>query len=148
MARLARNIATRQRRQVIGRLGRRYPLNDIRVAEIHAPSPGSFILLLSEFEHSQACYFALGKKGISADKIADEAISEFEAFMATDGVIDQYLADQLLLPMAFANGSSKIHTPQVTQHLVTNAEVIKTFLTAEINISGEVGEPGLVTVTP
>lgn len=148
VANLARNIAARQRRQVIGQLGRRFPLNDIRIAEIPALSPGSLILLLAEFEHSQACYFALGEKGKSADKVADEAIAEFEAFVATDGVIDPYLADQLLLPLAFASGPSEFHTSQVTRHLVTNAEVIRAFLLVEIEISGEIGQPGVVRVNP
>jgi RNA 3'-terminal phosphate cyclase (ATP) len=147
VAKLARNIATRQRRQVIGRLGRRFPLNDIRVADLPAPSPGSLILLLAEFEKSQVCYFALGKKGKSADKVADEAIGEFEAFVATDGVIDQYLADQLLLPLAFTDGPSEFHTSQVTNHLVTNANIIHNFLPVGIKISGEIGDPGIVTVT-
>jgi RNA 3'-terminal phosphate cyclase (ATP) len=148
VANLARNIATRQRRQVLGRLGRRYPLNDIRIANIPASSPGSLILLLAEFEHSQVCYFALGEKGKSADKVADGAIREFEAFAATDGAIDQYLADQLVLPMAFADGPSEFHTSQVTMHLVTNAEVIQAFLPVEIKIQGKIGDPGIVQVTP
>jgi RNA 3'-terminal phosphate cyclase (ATP) len=148
VAGLARNIAARQRRQVLGRLGRRFPLNDIRIADLPAPSPGSLILLLAEFEKSQVCYFSLGKKGKSADKVADEAIGEFEAFVATDGAIDQYLADQLLLPLSFATGPSEFHTSQVTKHLVTNAEVIRAFLPVDINISGEIGEPGIVRVVP
>ncbi len=148
VAKLARNIATRQRRQVIGRLGRRFPLNDIRIVDISAPSPGSLILLLAEFEHSQVCYFALGQKGKSADKVADVAIDEFEAFIATDGVIDQYLADQLLLPLAFADGPSEIYTSQVTEHLVTNAEVIRTFLPVDVKIIGGIGDPGIVKIIP
>ncbi|MFN2127366.1 MAG: RNA 3'-terminal phosphate cyclase [Anaerolineales bacterium] len=148
VAKLSRNIATRQRRQVIGRLGRRYPLNDIRVVEFDAPSPGSMILLLAMFERSQACYFALGKKGVSADKIADKAINEFESFIATQGAIDQYLADQLLLPIVFAGSASEFHTSSITKHLLTNAEVIKAFLPAEIVINGSIGEPGIVIVNP
>jgi RNA 3'-terminal phosphate cyclase (ATP) len=148
VANLSRNIATRQRRQVLGRLGRRFPLNNIRVVDLPAPSPGSLILLLAEFEKSQACYFALGEKGKSADKVADEAIAGFEAFVATEGVIDQYLADQLLLPLAFAAGSSEFYTSQVTKHLVTNAEVIRKFLPVEIKISGKIGKPGIVSIIP
>jgi len=148
IANLSRNIATRQRRQVLGRLGRRYPLNDIRILEMSAPSPGTFILLLAQFEHSQACYFALGEKGKPAERVADEACREFEAFVDSDGVIDQYLADQLLLPMAVASGSSEFSTSQVTPHLLTNAEVIRAFLPVEIDIQGEVGKPGWVKVIP
>ena len=148
VAKLSRNIATRQRRQVIGRLGRRYPLNDIRVIELPAPSPGSMILLLAIFEHSQACYFALGKKGVSADKIADKAINEFESFMATEGAIDQYLADQILLPIVFAGSASEFATCKITNHLLTNIEVIKSLLPVEIKINGSMGEPGTVIVNP
>jgi RNA 3'-terminal phosphate cyclase (ATP) len=148
VANLTRNIATRQRRQVIGRLGRRFPLNDIRIADFQAASPGSVILLLADFEFSQVCYFSLGKKGLSADKVADKAIGEFEAFFATDGVIDQYLADQMLLPLAFGAGPSEFHTCQITQHLVTNAAVIQAFLAVAIMIDGMVGEPGRVTIKP
>ena len=148
VANLSRNIATRQRRQVIGRLGRRFPLNDIRILEMPAPSSGTFILLLAEFEHSQACYFALGEKGKSAETVADEACRAFEAFVATDGVIDQYLADQLLLPMSLANGPSMFRTSQVTQHLLTNAAVVRAFLPVEIEIRGEIGEPGEVQIAP
>jgi RNA 3'-terminal phosphate cyclase (ATP) len=148
VAKLSRNIATRQRRQVIGRLGRRYPLNDIRVVEIPASSPGSMILLLAIFEHSQACYFALGKKGVSADKIADQAINDVELFIATGGSIDQYLADQLLLPVVFAESDSEFNTCKITNHLLTNIEVIKAFLPVEITISGSIGEAGSIIVKP
>jgi RNA 3'-terminal phosphate cyclase (ATP) len=148
VAKLSRNIAVRQRRQVIGRLGRRFPLNDIRIINMNAPSPGSLILLLAEFEYSHVCYFALGEKGKSADKVADQAIRELESFMATDGVVDQYLADQLLLPLAFASGPSEFRTSNVTQHLLTNAEVICAFLPVKIDINGLIGAQGLVVVTP
>ena len=47
VANLPRNIATRQRRQVIGRMGRHYPLNDIRVTEFPAASPGCLDLCLA-----------------------------------------------------------------------------------------------------
>jgi RNA 3'-terminal phosphate cyclase (ATP) len=148
VANLSRNIATRQRRQVIGRLGRRFPLNDIRIFEMQAPSPGSLILLLAEFEHTHVCYFALGQKGKSADKVADEAIAKFEAFMATNGVIDEYLADQILLPLAFAKGTSVFYTSKVTNHLITNAKIIEVFLPIRIKIEGGLGEPGVVTLIP
>jgi RNA 3'-terminal phosphate cyclase (ATP) len=148
VSKLSRNIAIRQRRQVIGRLGRRFPLNDIRIVEFPALSPGSLILLLAEFEHSLVCYFALGQKGKSADKVADQAIREFEDFIATDGVIDQYMADQLLLPLAFAVGPSKFRTSKITRHLTTNAEVIRAFLPVKIHILGRINEPGIVSVTP
>lgn len=145
---LDRKIAKRQREQVIRRLGARFPLNDIRVLEIPSRFMGTMLLLLAEFEFSQCCYFALGAKGKPAEQVANEAVDALEAFLATDGAIDQYLADQLLLPLSIADGISQLRTSMVTNHLVTNARIIQAFLPAKIEIRGEIGEPGSITIDP
>ena len=64
------------------------------------------------------------------------------------GAIDEYLADQLLLPLAFALGESKFRTAQVTPHLQTHAEVIRAFGAAAIEIEREHGKEGNVRVVP
>jgi RNA 3'-terminal phosphate cyclase (ATP) len=148
VANLKRSIAERQRAQVIRRLGDRYYLNDIRIINLRARFKGTFLLLIAEFEAGQSCYFSLGKIGKPAERVADEAVDQMEAFMDTQATVDQYLADQLLLPMAFASGSSEIKTSKVSQHLITNAEVIRAFLPVEIVIEGQLGQPGVVRVQP
>ena len=145
---LDRRIARRQREQVIRRLGPCYPLNDIRVHEMPSRFMGTMLLLLAEFDFSQCCYFALGVKGKPAEQVADEAIDALEEFLATDGAIDQYLADQLLLPLAFATGVSQLRTSKVTDHLVTNARIIHSFIPAQIEIQGEIGEAGTIRIHP
>lgn len=104
------------------------------------------ILLKAVHEKSQACYVGLGERGKPAEKVADEAAEALLVFMATDGAIDEYLADQLLVPLTFTPGISELQTSRVTQHLITNAEVIRAFTRTEIKIDGELGEPGLVRV--
>ena len=147
-ANLPRDIAKRQRQRVVSRLGSKCPLNDIRNVQFPARFKGTVMLLLAEFEHSQCCYFALGAPGKRAEVVADEVVDQIEEFMDSDGAIDQYLAAQLLLPLAFANGPSMLRTSKLTQHLLTNAEVIQAFLPTEIKIDGQLGEPGLVEITP
>jgi RNA 3'-terminal phosphate cyclase (ATP) len=148
VANLPRDIAKRQRQRVVSRLGASYPLNDIRTVQLSSHFKGTFLLLLAEFEHGQACYFGLGAPGKRAEAVADEAIDELEAFLSSDGVIDPYLADQLLLPLVFADGPSKIRTSKVTQHLLTNAEIIQQFLPLEINIDGQLNQAGTVSIDP
>ena len=148
VANLDRRIAERQRNQVIRRLGDKYKLNDIRVRQLPSNFKGTIMLLLGEFEFSQCCYFSLGKPGKPAERVADEAINALESFMATNGVIDEYLADQLLLPLAFASGRSRFRSAKLTNHLITNADLIKKFINVEIDIDGVIGQPGLVTVQP
>ena len=57
------------------------------------------MVLLAEFEQGQACCFALGKRGKRAELVAGEAVDELLKFLATDGAVDRWLADQLLLPV-------------------------------------------------
>jgi len=61
-------------------------------------------------------------------------------------VTDPHLADQLLLPMALAPGSSSMTTTRVTEHLLTNRWVVEQFLPGRVRIEGNVGDPGLVIV--
>ncbi|MGB5472606.1 MAG: RNA 3'-terminal phosphate cyclase, partial [Gammaproteobacteria bacterium] len=100
------------------------------------------------FEHSQACFFALGARGKRAERVADEAVADLLEFLATDGAVDRWLADQLLLPLACAGQPSVLRTSEVTLHLLTNADVIRCFLPVAIAVSGVVGEPGTVRVVP
>jgi RNA 3'-phosphate cyclase len=148
IANLDRRIAERQRSQVVRRLGDRYYLNDIRISNLPATHRGTVIFLVAEFENSQAGFFALGELGKPAERVADEAIDALVPFLESEGCIDRHLADQLLLPLAFASGISRLKTEQVTNHLLTNAKVIMEFLPARIDISAPVGSPGLVTIEP
>jgi RNA 3'-terminal phosphate cyclase (ATP) len=139
-------IAGRMRRRATQQLQHTDVVCDIASTTLDALSPGAFLLLLAEFEHSQACYYALGARGKPAEAVADEAVGQLQEFLATDGAIDEYLADQLVLPLALTPGVSELRTSRVTQHLVTNAEIVKRFLPVAIEISGDIGRPGQVGI--
>lgn len=147
VANLPGHIAERQRKQALRRLKSLAPA-DIQLASLQAPSPGTFLLLLAEFEHTRACFFALGKKGKPAERVADEAVEALEAFLTTRAATDPYLADQLLLPLAFAGGESQVHTARISHHLRTNAAVIEAFMPGTIAIQGQPDGPGIVHITP
>jgi RNA 3'-terminal phosphate cyclase (ATP) len=148
IANLDRKIAERQRNRVLRRLGDQYRLNDIRIVYLPSLSKGTMLLLVAEFEFTQCCYFALGELGKPAERVADEAVDSLLAFLETGAAVDQYMADQLLLPLAFADGPSALHTSKITNHLITNAQVLRAFLSADIEISGEIGQPGTVRIDP
>ena len=148
IANLEEGIARRQKLQALRRLE---PIcNDSKIETVNMPSPGKGTLLLvqAEFEHSTCCYFGLGAIGKRAEQVADEAVDALEAFLASDGAVDEHLADQLLLPLAFANGPSQFRTSRVTLHLLTNAEILQAFLPMRIQIDGAEGQPGTVTISP
>lgn len=142
------HITRRMRDRVVSRLGKSHPLQDLKVKHIPGHGKGAFILLLARFETSQACYFSLGERGKRAEVVADEAVDQMLEFLHTDGCVDKYLADQLLVPLALAEGPSRIRVPVITSHLVTNAEIIQKFLPVHITFSADIGAPGIVEVEP
>ena len=148
VANLDEGIARRQKLQALRRLEPLCPDSKIEIVQLPSPGKGTMLLLQAEFEHTTCCHFSLGAIGKRAEQVADDAVDELEAFLATNGAVDEHLADQLLLPLAFASGPSRFRTSRVTLHLLTNAEVIHTFLPARITIEGQEGQPGTVTIEP
>ena len=148
VANLAEGIGIRQRKQALQGLRGLACEIDIELAELPAHSRGTVLVLLAEFERSQACVFALGAPGKRAERVADEAVGELLMFLATDGAVDRWLADQLLLPLACSGQPSTLRTSEVTRHLLTNADVIRHFLPAEITLSGALGEPATIRIVP
>ena len=148
VANLDNEIARRQKLQALRRLEPVCRDTKIETLELPSHTKGTFILLLAEFEYSQAAYSALGELGKRAERVADEAVAPLLELLETDGAIDPYLADQLLLPLALASGPSQIRTAAVTQHLLTNAEVIRAFLPVNIEVEGDLGQAATVRVVP
>ena len=148
VANLDRRIAERQREQVIRRLGHRYPLNDIRIVQLPSKYKGTTLCLVCEFEYSQCCYFSLGAPGKPAEKVANEVCEHIEFLLSSEATLDEFISDQLLLPLTFAKSQSTYSTAKVTRHLLTNAKVIQSFLPTRIKILGEIDSPGSITITP
>jgi len=145
---LPESIAERQRKRAVKRLIDLGCPVEIENQTLPSPGKGTLLLLQAEFESGQACYFGLGARGKSAERVADEVVDVLQVFLHGEGVVDEYLADQLLLPLAFADGDSEFRSSTITQHLLTNAEVIRAFGAAEINIRGKLDQPGVVEIRP
>jgi RNA 3'-terminal phosphate cyclase (ATP) len=92
--------------------------------------------------------FALGEKGKPAEAVADEVVDQVRTFARTKPLgVDEHSADQLLLPLALADGSSQFRVSAISSHLLTNAAVIQIFLNRQISCDGDKGESGQVTVS-
>lgn len=154
VANLDLQIAERQKRWAAGRLYAQFPGLRIKTAQIPSRFKGTMLLLQATFASDSTlspaacCCYGLGERGKPAERVADEAVDALQAFLATDGALDPYLADQLLIPLAFASGESRLRTSRITKHLLTNAGVIMQFQAAQVSIDGESGHPGSVQITP
>lgn len=94
---------------------------------------GNALLLHLSFEHLSELICAFGTKGKKSEAVAHEACQQALSYLASKAAVGEYLADQLLLPMALA-GSGSFTTHKVTPHLKTNADIIQRFLPVNINI--------------
>ena len=120
---------------------------DIRVMQVEAASAGAQLILIAEFENINAGFSAMGRRGRTSEAVADEAVAALGAHVRGDAALDSHLADQVLLPLAFARDSSVFTCSGATAHLETNAWVIEQFGIASIRIQPR-GDVTRVTVMP
>lgn len=144
---LPEEIAQRQKEQVEKRLAAAGISCEISIGAVKGNSPGTVVALHLPTTVVPTVYFGLGARGKRAETVADEAVNQLLQHLNTDAsAIDPHSADQLLLPLAFAEGTSKFRVMEVTQHLLTNVGIIKQFVERPLEVMGEEREAGVVVV--
>lgn len=122
--------------------------------KVKSDSPGTmlFVYSIDKDGIKRAGFFELGKKGYPAEKVGEEAASQFLEFLKTEAQIEEHLADQILIPLSLAilksnKKSFSFTTSKVTKHLLTQAWLIPQFIeNIEIKILGKEKLPGEVKV--
>ena len=147
IANLDFNVAERQRGQSLKRLERLGYQPQIAIDKMSSRYKGTMMLLQAEFETGSGCFTALGAIGKRAEKVADEAVDDLIEYLNANGCIDKYLADQLILPLSIVKGESIFSASKLTNHLVTNLEIVKKFLNIKAKVEGGIGEPGVVNIS-
>ena len=146
VANLPRKIAERQRDRVLQRLRGEGRTAEIELIETDAPGAGSFLSLVAETAGIPAGFSALGERGKPAQRVADEAVDALFDFLKAEAACDPHLADQLILPMALAPGTSRLTTSRVTRHLLSTVQLAQQLLGCPVQVGGEEGSPGQVTI--
>jgi RNA 3'-terminal phosphate cyclase (ATP) len=134
---------TNRARNLLADRGIQAQIEPLRVRGV---GPGAGIFLIAEYEKALAGFSSIGERGKPSERVAEEAVERFTAYDTCECAVDRYLADQLLLPMALAGGRSEMTVAEVSQHLITNAYIIRLFTDARITIHGEKNERGHVLV--
>jgi RNA 3'-terminal phosphate cyclase (ATP) len=110
--------------------------------------PGSVLVLELNTTPAPTVFVGLGARGKPAETVADETVDEVISYLeAGPALVDCHSADQIVLPLALAEGPSEYTVAAVTSHLVTNIEVIGRFLERRIVCEGEEGQPGRVRIS-
>jgi RNA 3'-terminal phosphate cyclase (ATP) len=146
VAGLSEDIARRQVKRAVHRLSRLTSPDRFPLEQWHG-GPGSVLAVIVETTPAPALFFGLGARGKPADQVADEAVEEALGYLdAAPAAVDRHSADQILLPLAFAEGPSNYSVAEVTQHLLTNLGVVRRFLDRDLICEGVEGQPGVVKI--
>ena len=141
------DVAERMRTTATGLLAERGLVAEIAQTEWPGIGPGAAIVLTAEYEGGAvATFVGLGERGKPAERVAEEAVAEFLAHHDAGGAVDPHSADQILLPLALADGYSRFSVSEVTEHLRTNARTLRAFVGCEIRITEDETGGGRVEV--
>jgi RNA 3'-phosphate cyclase len=154
VAGLPEEIARRQARRAMNRLKDTGLCLNIR-EETWPGGPGTVLALTVDTQPAPTMFFGLGARGKRAERVADEAVDQLLSYLAglraltqpgSPSTLDPHSADQIVLPLALAEGPSEFRVSEVTSHLLTNIGVIGRFVEREIICEGEEGEWGLFKI--
>jgi RNA 3'-terminal phosphate cyclase (ATP) len=145
VAGLPEHVARRQARRATARLEAAGLEVEIRLEEWPG-GPGSVLGLTFDDVPVPTFFFGLGARGKPAERVADEAVEQALAYHAAGAPVDSHSADQLVLPLALADGPSEFRVSEITRHLTTNIAVIQKFLPRRIECDGEEGATGVVRI--
>ncbi len=108
--------------------------------------PGSGIVLWAETSEKAVLeYDSLGARGKPAEKVGEEAAVGLVRQIRNGGAVDVHHTDQFIPFMALARGRSEIFSSEISLHTLTAIMVAEQIIGAEFHVSGEKGEPGIVS---
>ena len=128
------SITRRLRDRALSRLADRGLPAEIEMIEMPGRSPGATLSLSAHHGPVASTFVALGRRGLPSESVADEAVDDLLAFEDSAAAVDLHSADQILLPLALAEGRSVYSVADVTEHLRTNVATIGSFLDRPIRI--------------
>jgi len=105
---------------------------------LDGPGQGNMLSLQVRKGESINCFDALGEIGLTAEKLARKVAKMAQAFYTSKASVNEYLADQLLMPMALA-GEGVFTTDTLSLHTRTNIDVIERFLDGRFDVSEDQG---------
>lgn len=107
---------------------------------------GAAVLVAGSCQQGRFGFLALGQKGKPIEKVAEDATASFWRWFRGGAATEEHLADQLVLPLAFAAGESRWTTEHASLHLRTVLWVAAHFLPIRYAIEEAADGSALVTL--
>lgn len=106
----------------------------LKIRGLHASKgPGNALMLTLEYANCAEVFMRLGEKGLASEAVAKKLLQEGGKYVKSDAAVSEYLADQLLLPMALGAGGV-FSAVAISDHFNTNVGVIEQFLDVKISV--------------
>ncbi|HEY6329219.1 MAG TPA: RNA 3'-terminal phosphate cyclase, partial [Blastocatellia bacterium] len=93
----------------------------------NSAGPGNVAIIEIQAESVTEVFTGFGQHGLAAEAVADQAAKAARRYIGAEVAVAEYLADQLLVPMAVGGGGAFTTLP-LSRHASTNIEVIGKFL--------------------
>lgn len=123
------NIAERE----LATLQQKLDLQQAEQLQLKGISQGNSLFVCIDSEQHCQVFSALGELRKSGEQIAGQLAKEVNHYLHSQAVADEYLADQLLLPLALGQGG-RFTAQTLSEHTRTQAEMIKRFIDCEIEL--------------
>jgi RNA 3'-terminal phosphate cyclase (ATP) len=136
VANLSEDIARRGRQDLAQSLP---SVNAVEIVEGSSPGAGAAVFIASQYQHAFGGFTGIGERKKWMGAVVEEAVIPFLAWESSQATVDEHLADQLILPAVFAEGSSRWRTSVVTEHLRTVVWLVKQFVDRSIEIDEREG---------
>jgi RNA 3'-terminal phosphate cyclase (ATP) len=116
------------------------------VEDRDSAGPGNVVQVEIESDHVTELFTGFGEKRVSAEAVAERLAKEVREYLESGAPVGEYLADQLLIPLALAGGGSFVTTP-LSPHSTTNIDVIEKFLPRKFQVDRSTETRHRVTVS-
>jgi RNA 3'-terminal phosphate cyclase (ATP) len=108
------------------------PLNAINVP---GRGPGNAVMIWYEYENVTEMVTGFGQQGVSAERVASDAVREIRQYLRSDAALGEHLTDQWLLLLALAvwrtGFTHQFTCVNLSSHATTHIQIIQYFLGVE-----------------
>ena len=134
---LPKEIAERQANSALRILRYYYP--DVKISvtykRVDSLSPGTSVTCVAVCENSILGADCLGERGLRAEIVGQRAAEDLVKSLRSSAALDKYMADQILIFLALAEGKSRVKVEEITEHCRTNIQIIEDILGIEFKVN-------------
>ncbi|VUD67438.1 RNA 3'-terminal phosphate cyclase [Thalassocella blandensis] len=113
---------------------------------VNSVGPGNIVSLQLQYSDHVEVMEAIGERGVRAEQVAKKLVMQVQNYQASEAPVGEFLADQLIVPMALTEGGCFCASP-LSSHFNTNVAVVEKFLDVNVEINHN-AHNALVTIKP